>query len=187
MQHKILVVDDCRQIQEFVADILEHRGYEVTTADDGLGAVLQFEEDKPDLLITDLTMPVMDGHELCRTIRRLSSVPIVLMTARRGAEEPREALSAGADAFVLKPFGVRGFLAQVAALLKGANPTAQKEDEGTDSGEAKTTQPDPQGDHPSDATPLISRVSSRPTIAGRQQFGFPSTPGLGLKLGAQRG
>ena len=88
MQHKILVVDDCHQIQEFVADILKHRGYEVTTADDGHGAVLQFEEDKPDLLITDLTMPRMDGYELCRTIRRYSSVPIVAMTAWPGVQEP---------------------------------------------------------------------------------------------------
>ena len=124
MQHKILVVDDCPQIRKFVADTLKHRGYEVATADDGHGAILQFELDKPDLLITDLTMPRMDGYELCRIIRRSSSVPIVVMTAQRGVGEPLKALGAGADVFVLKPFDVGGFLAQVEALLKGADPTA---------------------------------------------------------------
>ena len=126
MQHKILVVDDCPQIRKFVADTLKHRGYEVATADDGHGAILQFELDKPDLLITDLTMPRMDGYELCQIIRRSSSVPIVVMTALRGDEGAFEAFKAGADAFVPKPIDLGGFQIQVGALLTGTDPTAPK-------------------------------------------------------------
>jgi DNA-binding response OmpR family regulator len=126
MRHKILVVDDTREIREFVADVLKIWGYEVSTAVDGYGAVDQFELDKPDMLITDLMMPRMDGYELCQIIRRSSSVPIVVMTALRGDEGAFEAFKAGADAFVPKPIDLGGFQIQVGALLTGTDPTAPK-------------------------------------------------------------
>lgn len=117
MKNKVLVVDDCRETREQVREILENRGCEVSTAADGYDAVLQFESDKPDLLITELKMPGMDGYDLCRIIRAFSSMPIVILTGQRGVEEVFKALKAGADAFVPRPLDEGKFLAEIEALL----------------------------------------------------------------------
>ena len=117
MKNKVLVVDDCRETREYLADILENRGYEVSVAEDGYDAVLLFELDSPDLLVTDLTMPGMDGYDLCRIIRAFSSMPIVILTAQRSVKEVVEALEAGADAFVPKPLDCGKFLVEIEALL----------------------------------------------------------------------
>ena len=117
MQHKVLVVDDRQEIRDLLADILRTRGYQVSTATDGYDALTQFVLDRPDLLITDLTMPGMDGYELCRITRGISSVPIMVITAQLGAEERSKALAAGAGTFVTKPFDVGEFWSQVEALL----------------------------------------------------------------------
>ena len=117
MKNKVLVVDDCRETREYLTGILERRGYEVSVAEDGYYAVLQFELDKPDLLVTDLTMPDMDGYDLCRIIRAFSSMPIVILTAQRGIEEVSQALKAGADAFVPKPLSLGKLLVEIEALL----------------------------------------------------------------------
>lgn len=123
MKIKVLVVDDCRKTREQVTEILESRGCEVTTAVDGYDAVLQFESAKPDLLITELKMPGMDGYDLCRIIRAFSSMPIAILTAQRGVEEVFKALKAGADAFVPKPLDEGKFLAEIEALLTvNSNP-----------------------------------------------------------------
>ncbi len=122
MKNKVLVVDDCRETRELVTEILENQGYEVSTAADGYDAVLQFESDKPDLLITELTMPGMDGYDLCRIIRAFSSMPIVILTAQRGVEVVSQALKAGADAFVPKPLDRGKFLVEIEALLD-VNPS----------------------------------------------------------------
>ena len=117
MQHKVLVVDDRQEIRDLLADILKARGYAVSAATDGYDALTQFALDWPDLLITDLTMPGMDGYELCRITRGISSVPIMVITAQLGAEERSKALAAGADVFVSKPFDVAEFWSQVEALV----------------------------------------------------------------------
>ena len=117
MGHKILVADDYRELREFIVDLLERRGYEVSSAADGVDALAQFERDTPDLLITDLAMPGKNGIELSMAIRRSSSVPIVVMSAY-GAGCRSRALKSGADAFVSKPFDLAEFLAKIEALLK---------------------------------------------------------------------
>ena len=104
-----------------MTEILENRGYEVSTAVDGFHAVLQFESDKPDLVIINLTMPGMNGYDLCRIIRAFSSMPIVILTAQRGVEEVFKALKAGADAFVPKLLERGEFLIEIEALLCPAN------------------------------------------------------------------
>lgn len=121
MKPKILVVDDCCKTRGLVTEILETRGYQVATAADGYGAVLEFESNKPDLLITELTMTGMDGYDLCRIIRAFSSIPIVILTAQQGAEGVFRALKAGADAFVPKPLDHGELLVQIEALL-AVNP-----------------------------------------------------------------
>ena len=117
MQHKVLVVDDRQEIRDLLADILKTRGYTVAAATDGYDALTQFALDRPDLLITDLTMPGMDGYELCRITRGISSVPILVISAQLGAEERSKAMAAGADALVSKPFDVGEFWSQVETLL----------------------------------------------------------------------
>ncbi len=122
MKNKVLVVDDCRETRELVTEILENQGYEVSTAADGYDAVLQFDLNRPDLLVTELTMQGMDGYDLCRIIRAFSSMPIVILTAQRGVEEVLKALKAGADAFVPKPMDRWKLFVEIEALLT-VNPS----------------------------------------------------------------
>ena len=117
MKKKVLVVDGCRETRKLVTEILESRGYEVSTVADGYDAVLLFGSNKPDLLVTELAMPGMDGFDLCRIIRAFSSMPIVILTAQRGVEEALKALKAGADALVPKPLDRGKFLDEIEALL----------------------------------------------------------------------
>ena len=117
MQSRVLVVDGCREIRELLTDVLQNRGYAVSTAVDGYDAVLQFDRNKPDMLVTELTIPGMDGYDLCRIIRAISPMPIVVISASRRAEEVFGALKAGVDAFVSKPLDRGKVLAQVEALL----------------------------------------------------------------------
>ena len=117
IKNKVLVVDDCGETREHLKAILVRRGYEVSIAEDGYDAVLQFELDKPDLLVTELTMPGMDGYDLCRIIRAFSSIPIVILTAQRGTAEVLRALKAGADVFVPKPLDCGKFLVEIETVL----------------------------------------------------------------------
>ena len=119
MKHQVLVVDDDRAIQMLMADILTRAGYEISTAKDGRDALKHFELRKPDLIITDLKMPFVDGYELCLTIRESSSVPILVVTGWAGSEEKCKACEAGANACMRKPYELKKFLAQVEALLRG--------------------------------------------------------------------
>lgn len=87
MQKNVLVVDDHPEIRDLMVKILEKRGYQVSTASDGHDALTQFALDRPDLVITDLSMPGMNGYQLCRLIRGISSVPVLIMSAQKGVEE----------------------------------------------------------------------------------------------------
>ena len=112
-------MDDDRAIRMLMADILTRAGYEISTAKDGRDALIHFELHKPNLIITDLKMPFVDGYELCRTIRESSSVPILVVTGWAGSEEKCKAGEAGATACMGKPYKLKEFLAQVEALLGG--------------------------------------------------------------------
>ena len=119
MKHKVLAVDDDYSIRLLMVDLLTRAGYEISTAKDGHDALAKFELHKPDLIITDLRMPGMDGYELCRKIRETSSVPILVVTAWAGLEEKCKAFEAGANAFMRKPFELQALCAQLEALLRG--------------------------------------------------------------------
>ena len=112
----MLIVDDDNAIRQLVARILEMAGYETCTARDGHEALEQFRAERPDLVVTDLVMPLMDGFELCRRIREYSSVPIIVMTGS-GIIERSEAVRAGANLLLTKPFGADELLSHVASLL----------------------------------------------------------------------
>src|SRR5688500_17270848 len=103
--HKILVVDDEPQITRVMRHILSAHQYAVRTSDDGVPALELFKEWTPDLVITDLQMAEMDGLELCRAIRSISDVPIIILSVRNDEKTIVEALDAGADDYVVKPFG----------------------------------------------------------------------------------
>ncbi len=115
---RILVVDDERQITRVLRTSLQSSGYEVTTAHDGLEALASFQEKLPDLVITDLAMPEMDGVELTREIRRTSDTPIIVLSVRETERQKVTALDSGADDYIVKPFSMPELLARVRANLR---------------------------------------------------------------------
>ena len=116
----ILVVDDEPQITRVLKTTLASHGYSIRTAGDGDEAVQLMKEWPPDLLITDLRMPNMDGVALCRHVRAKSEVPIIVLSVRGEERAKVEALDAGADDYVTKPFSVNELLARVRAALRRA-------------------------------------------------------------------
>jgi two-component system KDP operon response regulator KdpE len=115
---RILVVDDERQITRVLRSSLESHGYEVAIAQDGLEALRSFEKAAPDLVITDLSMPNMDGVELTQAIRRLGDTPIIVLSVRDQDQTKVEALDAGADDYMTKPFSTPELLARVRVQLR---------------------------------------------------------------------
>ena len=124
---RILVVDDEPQLTRVLRTGLSSRGYEVRAAADGLSAFDTFNDWQPDLVITDLGMPNMNGLELCRRLRAISQVPIIVLSAKGEEQTKVEALDTGADDFVTKPFGIDELLARVrASLRRAATPLANQ-------------------------------------------------------------
>ncbi len=126
---RILVVDDEPQLIRVLRTGLKSRGYDVLAAEDGQSGFKLFQEWKPDLVITDLAMPNMDGLELCRRLRAISQVPIIILSAKGEERIKVEALDIGADDFVTKPFGIDELLARLRAALRRAKsqPDTQTE------------------------------------------------------------
>jgi len=123
----ILVVDDEPQITRVLKTTLSSQGYGVRTASDGDEAVQLMKDWTPDLVITDLRMPNMTGLDLCRYVRARSRTPIIVLSVKGEERVKVEALDAGADDYVTKPFGVNELLARVRAALRRA--TAPEEPE----------------------------------------------------------
>lgn len=118
---RILVVDDEPQLIRVLRTGLKSRGYDVRGASDGESGLEIFSEWHPDLVITDLAMPNVDGLEFCRRLRAISQVPIIVLSAKGEEKTKVEALDIGADDFVTKPFGIDELLARVRASLRRAN------------------------------------------------------------------
>ena len=114
----ILVVDDEPQIRRVLRATLTAEGYSVIEARDGMEALEKIRSTRPDLILLDRNMPVMDGLEACRQIRPSSHVPILMLTVRSAEKDKVHALDAGADDYVVKPFGIQELLARVRALLR---------------------------------------------------------------------
>jgi two-component system KDP operon response regulator KdpE len=126
-RQKVLVVDDEPQITRVLRHSLTAHRYDVRTAADGLSALETFHDWHPDLVITDLQMPEMDGVAFCRAIRKVSSLPIIVLSVRGEERVKVEALDAGADDYVTKPFGIEELLARVrAALRRGSDRPANE-------------------------------------------------------------
>jgi two-component system KDP operon response regulator KdpE len=120
MAERILVLDDETQITRVLRAALTAQGYDVRIANDPEEALLLFEEWAPDLLITDLMMPGLTGVEVCKAIRKKHSTPILVLSVRDQERAKIEALDAGADDYVTKPFGIQELLARVRAHLRRA-------------------------------------------------------------------
>jgi two-component system KDP operon response regulator KdpE len=114
----ILVVDDEQQITRVLKTTLMSQGYGARAASDGYEALQMMRSWPPDLLITDLRMPKMDGLELCRQVRATSQIPIIVLSVRGEERTKVEALDAGADDYVTKPFSTKELLARVRAALR---------------------------------------------------------------------
>lgn len=114
----ILVVDDEPQIRRVMRATLTAEGYAIVEAKDGQEALEKFRSERPDLIILDMNMPGLDGVEACREIRSSSNVPIIMLTVRSAEKDKVRALDAGADDYVVKPFGIQELLARIRATLR---------------------------------------------------------------------
>jgi len=123
-QRKILIVDDEAGLRELVRINLEHEGYGVVQAENGLHGLETVREEHPDLVIMDVMMPEMDGWEACRKLREFSTVPVLMLTARVQSQDIVTGLDSGADDYLLKPFNMDELMARVRALLRRAKPSA---------------------------------------------------------------
>jgi two-component system KDP operon response regulator KdpE len=133
---RVLVVDDEPQITRVLRTVLSSHGYQVHTAAEGESALSDFKDWSPELVITDLYMPHMDGVELCRRIREVSAVPIIVLSVRGEERSKVEALDSGADDYVTKPFGMDELMARVrAALRRGGRDTGTHEPESFEIGD----------------------------------------------------
>jgi two-component system, OmpR family, KDP operon response regulator KdpE len=122
---RVLVVDDEPQITRVLRTVLTSQGYQVRTAAEGEAALSSFTEFRPELVITDLFMPHMDGLELCRRIRAMSTVPIIVLSVKGEERSKVEALDSGADDYVTKPFGIDELMARVRAALRRGGGEAE--------------------------------------------------------------
>ena len=131
---RILAVDDERQITRLLRASLQASGYEVSIAGDGAEALAKLASDKPDLLITDLAMPGMDGLELTKRVRQGSQIPIIVISVRATEGMKIKALDEGADDYVTKPFSMPELLARIRSHLRrssvASEPTATRVETG---------------------------------------------------------
>jgi two-component system, OmpR family, KDP operon response regulator KdpE len=125
-KQRILVVDDEPQLTRVLRRSLTTKGYDVRIAGDGEFALQTFHDWPPELVITDLAMPNMSGLELCRRLRAISDVPIIVLSVRGEETTKVEALDAGADDYVTKPFGMDELLARIRAALRRKPDTNSK-------------------------------------------------------------
>jgi two-component system KDP operon response regulator KdpE len=124
---RILVVDDEPQIRRVLRTTLASRGYEIVDAASGEEAVEGIRATRPDLILLDVNMPGMGGIAACREIRQQSDIPIVMLTVRDSERDKVAALDAGADDYVVKPFGIEELLARIRAALRRAAPAPSVE------------------------------------------------------------
>ncbi len=122
MGTRILAVEDDERIREAVKLALEDEGWTVEGAASGEEAVEAFARHAPDVMLIDIMLPGIDGFELCRTVRRTSDVPIVMVTARNDTHDVVAGLEAGADDYLTKPFAPKELSARIRALLRRVRP-----------------------------------------------------------------
>jgi DNA-binding response OmpR family regulator len=124
-KHKILIVEDEIKLARFVELELKHEGYEVVVANDGRAGLESFEAEKPDVVLLDLMLPELSGIEVCRRIRKVSDVPIIMLTAKGETMDKVIGLDSGADDYMTKPFAIEELLARLRAVLRKKTKVAE--------------------------------------------------------------
>lgn len=124
MAVSVLIVEDDRNICELLQLYLEKEGYAVTTAFDGGQGLAKFRSIKPDLVLLDVMMPVMDGWAVCRAIRAEAATPIIMLTAKGETDDKVTGLRTGADDYITKPFEMKEVLARMEAVLRRSTGAA---------------------------------------------------------------
>lgn len=124
MSPKILVVDDEPQLQRLISDWLTEAGYKIVTASNGQEGLKRFKEHSPDLVISDVWMPGMDGYQLCRMLKRHSNVSVLLMTGVPNEVAVLREMDVGADDVIIKPFDMHNLISRVEALLGASQEEA---------------------------------------------------------------
>lgn len=114
----ILIVEDEKNMQEIIAEYMRRGGHSCLTAEDGVDALMLLKNNSVDLMILDIMMPHLDGFSVCKLAREMSSLPIILLTARDGEEDKLKGYHLGADDYMTKPFSPKVLLAKANALLR---------------------------------------------------------------------
>ena len=122
MPKKILIVEDEANIHELLRLYLEREGYTVLEAENGVEGIKKWKSDKPDMLLLDVMMPVMDGWAVCREIRAESDVPIIMLTAKGETADRVSGLEMGADDYIVKPLEMPEVIARVRAVFRRMAP-----------------------------------------------------------------
>ena len=122
MPKKILIVEDEANIRELLRLYLEREGYTVLEAENGVEVIKKWKSDKPDMLLLDVMMPVMDGWEVCKEIRAESDVPIIMLTAKGETADRVSGLEMGADDYIVKPLEMPEVIARVRAVFRRIAP-----------------------------------------------------------------
>ncbi|MBR6643170.1 MAG: response regulator transcription factor [Lachnospiraceae bacterium] len=125
-KQKILVVDDDTNIAELISLYLTKECFETCIVEDGEEALKAFKEFNPDLILLDLMLPGMDGYEVCRTVRKTSSVPIIMLSAKGEVFDKVLGLELGADDYMMKPFDSKELVARVKAVLRRFQPVREE-------------------------------------------------------------
>ena len=125
-KQKILIADDEAQIREILRIYFEKEGFEVIEAEDGAAAILKVQSEKPDILLLDIMMPVLDGIEVCKQVRKMTDLPIIMVTAKDEDDDRIAGLEIGADDYIT--FNSREVVARVKAVLRRAGTQEKKGD-----------------------------------------------------------
>lgn len=120
-QKTVLIADDEPQIREILSIYFKKEGFKVIEAADGAEALVQVQAGKPDIILLDIMMPVLDGLEVCKQVRKISDIPIIMLTAKDSDDDRILGLEIGADDYISKPFNTREVVARVKAVLRRTN------------------------------------------------------------------
>lgn len=120
-QQTVLIADDEPQIREILSIYFKKEGFKVIEAADGAEALVQVQAGKPDIILLDIMMPVLDGLEVCKQVRKISDISIIMLTAKDSDDDRILGLEIGADDYISKPFNTREVVARVKAVLRRTN------------------------------------------------------------------
>jgi len=128
MAKRVLIIEDDNNIAELLRLYMEKDGFEVTIADNGGTGLEEFEKNEPDLVLLDIMIPVVDGWGVCRDMRNVSNVPIIMLTAKGETHDKVTGLEMGADDYIVKPFEIGELMARIHAVMRRYNVTEGAED-----------------------------------------------------------